>query len=107
MNSCYQSKALSKEAVLYITQDGKKVFEFYIKDFVERKAFKSVLREEKNPSVSVFRGSNGYLYHDFATGDTLNAIDFVIAMFDLSFKEALERINSDLNLQLGRSLNNA
>ena len=51
---------------------------------------------EKTPSMKVYKGSGGY--HCFGCGEHGSVVDFVMRYFDLSFKEAITKLNNDFNL---------
>ena len=53
---------------------------------------------EKTPSFKVYKGNGGY--HCFGCGEHGGVIDFVMKYFDLSFKEAITKLNNDFNLGL-------
>jgi len=58
--------------------------------------------KQETPSFNIFptMGSGEWRYKDFATGDDGSCFDFVMKLFNLSFPEALAKINSDLTLML-------
>lgn len=61
------------------------------------------LPEKQNtPSFNIFpaMGSGEWRYKDFATGDDGSCFDFVMKLFNLSFPQALAKINADLTLML-------
>ena len=53
---------------------------------------------EKTPSFKVYKGNGGY--HCFGCGEHGGVIDFVMKYFDLSFKEAITKLNNDFCLGL-------
>ena len=53
---------------------------------------------EKTPSMKVYKGNGGY--HCFGCGEHGGVIDFVMKYFNLSFKEAITKLNNDFNLGL-------
>lgn len=91
---------LTKDNILNLTVGGSEIFKFYIVDFTEfGRALKSPLRIDNQPSASVFKSHSGvYLYKDFAEGKVLNAIDFVMNLKSINYREAMELINKDLGL---------
>lgn len=95
---------LDKDTILTMTNGGLEVFRQYIPEFIEeRKPFLSPLRAEKKPSASIFRSDSGvYLFKDFATGETLNCVDYIIKKENLNFKNAIKKIAMDLKLNLKR-----
>lgn len=75
------------------------IFRRYIDhDFVLRKTFKSELREERNASANVFRAKGTILYNDFAD-EALNCFGYVMKKYGVDFREALEIIARDFNLE--------
>jgi len=75
------------------------IYSFYIKErFIINKVFNSPLRKDENPSFGIIQNKEGALiYHDFATGDTGNAITFIKEILNLNtYKQALERVYEDL-----------
>lgn len=78
------------------------IFRYYSKGFVEvDKSFISDFRSEKNPSCRVSFIKGDLLYTDFGANLKLRAVDFVMELENLSYAEALQRINRDFNLGLG------
>lgn len=76
------------------------IFSFYLRrDIQNKKLFRSPLRNDKNPTCSLFRNKSGTLiYKDFATGDYLNCFGFVMKLFSCSYHEALDIIANDFNI---------
>lgn len=95
---------LSKEAINNLIDDYK-LFAYYIGgDFKLQESMCSPLREDNNPSFSLFKGrGGGLMYKDFATGDCGDIIKFVGKLHSLSFRETLELIDVDFNLGLATS----
>lgn len=92
-----------KEAIMEHTNQGLGVFQFYIlKPFQIGKAFNSPLREDKNPSFNIFKDNQTglYLYKDFATDESGNAIDFVMKLKGLDFISAGDLIAGDLGVSV-------
>lgn len=60
---------------------------------------------QKTPSFNIFptMGTGEWRYKDFATGDDGSCFDLVMKLFNLSFPEALQKINADLTLLLEAS----
>ncbi len=58
--------------------------------------------KQETPSFNIFptMGTGEWRYKDFATGDDGSCFDLVMKLFNLSFPEALQKINSDLTLLL-------
>ena len=74
------------------------IYTFYIgKEVKLNKPINSPLREDKNPSWTLFKARSGDLmYKDFANGESGNVVHLVRHMFDLTYYKALERIWSDM-----------
>jgi KaiC/GvpD/RAD55 family RecA-like ATPase len=58
--------------------------------------------KQETPSFNIFPSmtSNEWRYKDFATGDDGSCFDLTMKLFNLSFPETLEKINSDFTLLL-------
>lgn len=103
------NKVLSDHKKLSVTKEDilSKVSEYdifvkYIGPFKIGKAYKSPLRQDKNPSFAVFASSKdkALLYKDMGSGDCGDVFKFVKRLFGLTrYKDVLEKIDSDLNLQ--------
>ena len=92
MNGTY----IAKEIMNII--DTIEVFEYYGLQ-PNRKGFICCpFHNEKTPSFKVYKGNGGY--HCFGCGEHGSVIDFVMRYFDLSFKEAIKKLNDDFNLGL-------
>ena len=66
------------------------------------------LPEKQNtPSFNIFpaKGTGEWRYNDFATGDSGSCFDIVMKLRNLSFPEALNTINVDMNLFLDTNTN--
>lgn len=75
------------------------IYCYYIGErFIINKVFNSPLRKDENPSFGIIENKEGALiYHDFATGDSGNAITFVKEKLGLDhYNQALETIYKDL-----------
>ena len=62
------------------------------------------LHGEKTPSLKVYSGNRGW--HCFGCGESGDIIDFVMAIFGISFADAMKKLNEDfcLGLPIGRQL---
>ena len=77
------------------------IFKFYCSGFSKvGDKFKSELRQDSNPSCCIAFINGDLLYTDFGEG-SYRAIDYVMRKYNLSYGEALKRINQDFNLGLG------
>jgi len=58
--------------------------------------------KQETPSFNIFptMGTGEWRYKDFATGDDGSCFDLVMKLFNISFPEALHKINLDLTLML-------
>ena len=77
------------------------VFKAYCENFQEvNKKFKSDLRpDDTNPSCCISQIKGDLLYTDFGEG-SYRAVDYVMRKFNLTFIEALLKLNADFNLNL-------
>ncbi len=77
------------------------IFSRYCKNFTSiTKNFKSPFRKDKHPSCRIGYVGGDLLYKDFGTGEHYRAIQFVQKVFNISYIEALQKINEDFNLGL-------
>lgn len=58
--------------------------------------------KQETPSFNIFptTGTGEWRFKDFATGDDGSCFDLVMKLFNLSFSEALQKINTDFTLML-------
>ena len=90
---------LSKENLLSKVTSYQ-IFTAYCKNFIEvGKAFKSEFRDEKSPSCMIEHLGGDLLYTDFGEG-SYRALEYVMRKFNISFHDAIRRINCDLNVGL-------
>ncbi len=77
------------------------VYCYYLgKEVKINKPICSPLREDKNPSWSLYRDKKGVLrYKDFATGDSGNVVTMLQKMENLNYNEALRKIWKDIILR--------
>lgn len=77
-------------------------FEYYLGFPIPKKLFKSILRNDKNPTCSFYRNKFGELiYKDFGTGDSLNFIGLVMKMYNLTYYQAIDKIAIDFGFKSG------
>ena len=84
--------------------DTVRVFEFYGLQ-PDRKGFICCpFHNENTPSMKVYNGNGGY--HCFGCGEHGGIIDFVMRYFNLTFSEAMKKLNDDfaLGLPIGEKL---
>lgn len=90
--------------ILNATEGGKEIFEKIIGE-IPKKCINSPLREDNNPSFSIFLANNGlWMYKDFSNGDSGTAIQFVQKLHNISYSEAILHIQGlkiDLNKSVG------
>jgi hypothetical protein len=80
------------------------IFKYYCSGFSKiGEMFKSELREDTNPSCCISNISGDLLYTDFGQG-SYRCIDYVMAKYNISYIEALHRINSDFSLGLSTTI---
>lgn len=97
---------LTKENIWAMTENGLLVFSHYCQEMGFKMndlkhAFRWLRQEEKTPSTYIKKIDDSYIITDFGDDKKgYNCIDFVIRHFNLSFREALIRINNDLQLHL-------
>ena len=97
---------LSKENLLSRI-DSYNIFKYYCPNFkVIGKPFTSPFREDKHPSSFIIYYDGDLLFKDFG-GESLRAISFVMKLFNLTFRDALEKINFDFNLGLNGNWSNS
>lgn len=86
--------------ILSVTNGGREIFEKIIGE-IPKKCINSPLREDNNPSFSIFLANNGlWMYKDFSNGDSGTAIQFVQKLNNISYSEAIlhiQRLKIDLN----------
>lgn len=97
--SLAEKPKLSKELILSSLSE-EQIFCFYIGLEVKtKKLFRSKLRNDKNPTCSIYRNKLGTLiYKDFATGQSLDCFSYVMELFKCDYYSALGIIANDFNL---------
>lgn len=92
----------NKNEILIQTQQGLRIFEFYIPEIKVKgvhKNFKSLFRDDgENPDANIFlnKRTNVWNYRDFVTGETLNPFDFVMKKENCDFPSALRKIVTNI-----------
>lgn len=77
------------------------IYRYYIGEtFQLGRIMHSPLREDKNASFGIYKGRNNLMYKDLATGSTGNCIQFVAELKQISYREAVVDILSNLNNKL-------
>lgn len=92
-------KRITKEEILQKIS-SEDIFNRYFGPFeCYRKSYPSIFRKDKNPSTGFFVNSSGdIVYSDLATGEKWGAISFVMKLFNISYFEALSKIEKDFNI---------
>jgi len=82
-----------KEEILNATNGGWDIFRHLIPSMPDKpgKMFKSVLKDEKNPSAHVVKlnGNEHWTYKDFSEGSGVNIFDFIMKVKGVAFEEAI------------------
>lgn len=92
-NGIILNEDLAARIALYNEED---LFRFYIPNLKLGKRISSPLRQDSDPSFSVYESYTGsILYHDFKTGETGNLIKFVMNLYGISYIQAMRRIVND------------
>lgn len=80
------------------------IFKYYCSGFSKvGELFNSELRKDSNPSCCISNIGGELLYTDFGEG-SYRAIDYVMVKYQLSFVEALHKINADFKLELSTTI---
>jgi hypothetical protein len=83
---------ITDDDILEQTEGGKTIFEKVLGE-IPNKCINSPLREDNNPSFSVFLANNGlWMYKDFSNGDSGSAITFISKLHNISYLEAVDFI---------------
>lgn len=100
---------LSKEAILDEIQSYD-ILNHYLEPYnknerlIQGKNFSNpfLSEKQKTPSFNIFcsRPNHEWRYNDFATGDEGSCFDCVMKLYNLTFDQALQKINDDLVLNL-------
>ena len=96
------NKELTKEEILKRVSEWD-LWQYYIPGIELRRKFKSPLRKDEVPSASLFVSNTGsVLLKDFGIGQSYNIWSFLQAKYGMTYIEALQTINNDFNLKLGK-----
>lgn len=91
---------ISKEHLLQLTEQGKKVYEMYL-GRITRQAMKRPWGEDKHPSFGVWQAPDGeWMWKDQARDESGDCVKFVQKLFNLSFGGAIDRVVNDLKLDV-------
>lgn len=90
---------LNKDLILSRLSE-EQIFSFYIgSEIKNKKLFRSKLRNDKNPTCSMYRNKSGSLiYKDFATDQHLNCFAYVMELFKCDYHTAIRIIANDFNI---------
>lgn len=93
-------RTLSKESILTRLNE-REIYEYYFGSKINlAKAYRSPLRKDKNPSFGFYLNRNGNLIgNDLAGKFSGDCFQFVMSLYNVSFKESLAIINRDFNLK--------
>lgn len=97
--SLIKKPKLNKDLILSKLSE-EQIFSFYIgSEIRSKKLFRSKLRNDKNPTCSMYRSKSGALiYKDFATNQHLNCFAYVMELFKCDYYSALKIIANDFNI---------
>ena len=90
---------ISKKLILSrLTEE--QIFAFYLgPEIRSKKLFRSRLRNDHNPTCSMYRNKSGTLiYKDFATSEHLDCINYVMTLFKCGYYDALKIIANDFGI---------
>jgi hypothetical protein len=101
----------SIDAAYYVTDkwilsklDDAQIFYYYFGHFELNKAYPSKFRRDSNPSTGFYISKTGaIIYNDLRTGEKLNCFNFVRKLFNIPYKDALNRIATDFGLIRGNT----
>ncbi len=93
-------KQITADDIFRFTDNGRDVFEREIVNFTLTKNILSPFRSEKNPSFRIKQSSTSGLYIgvDYTTGEVYTAIGLVQELYNLDFREAIEKIAWDFRI---------
>jgi 5S rRNA maturation endonuclease (ribonuclease M5) len=84
---------------IYNKINDSEIFRFYFGEFDLSKSYPSVFRTDNKPSTGFFIGRGGrIIYNDLTTGEKLDAVNFVMKLYDISYPVAIRKIKEDLEL---------
>lgn len=97
----YNLKTFPTEDNILTHVNDYSIFKYYYPQLEVNVLMHSPLRVDENPSFSVFhsRKHNRLMYKDFATGDVGNVFIFLMRLWKLPYKEVLNQVVIDFNLQ--------
>lgn len=101
-----ENPKLNKDLILS-TISEEQIFAYYLGSEVKsKKLFRSRLRNDKNPTCSLYRNkSDTLIYKDFATSQHFDCFNYVMELFKCDYFEALRIIANDFEILKDNSLN--
>tara|TARA_R110002051_G_scaffold325794_1_gene431370 strand:+ start:6143 stop:7177 length:1035 start_codon:yes stop_codon:yes gene_type:complete len=106
LKSVSDGTALSKDAILDRTSEAEIMRHYIGFDFTTNRAFKSPLRDDERPSFAVYYNESKELRFKDFNGAQGTCFDLVMVLYNLSFIEAMARVNQDLCLGLAGYVGN-
>jgi len=106
LNSISDGTALSKDAILDRISEEEIMRHYVGFDFTINRAFKSPLRDDERPSFAVYYNESKELRFKDFNGAQGTCFDLVMALYNLTFIEAMARVNQDLCLGLAGYVGN-
>lgn len=100
---------ITTDDILKITSMGKDIYEREIGTIHSHKNISSPLRVDKNPSVRIkpSRTTGIYIYTDYTTGEVFSPFTFIGKLYNLEFKDVMNKIAWDFGLKnIDGSVNN-
>lgn len=96
-----KEKKVSVEDIMYATNNGEDIFKSELNDFSLTTNISSPFRKDANPSFRVKKSKTSgiYIFTDYTTGDTGNAIHFIQKLYNLTFPETLDKIAWNFGLK--------
>lgn len=89
---------IDADELLKSTDGGKLIWEQELGK-LPTKAINSPIRQDRNPSFTVFKSDIGlWIYKDFSTGDSGNIFTFLMKKYGITYKQALEKVKNNTNL---------
>lgn len=90
--------SLSEEEI-YKKVSQEEIYRYYIGDYYVNSVMSAPYREDKNPSFVLYYGDNSnLLWFDFGRNKSGGLIKLLTLMFNINYRQALEEIDSSLNL---------
>ena len=96
---------VNTDDLLKIPYFEEQVFSYYCKGFKIGKTIKSPFRTEKTPSFGIYKTSYKWSlrYQDFKTKTRGNCIDFVMQLYSIDYRTAINKICIDLNISINNN----